>query len=124
LLPSQFWVPHGNPPWRGGIERALMSTTADKSVALHYANGKGTVVEIDVGRIQIGGDVSFLSMVWSALPAPAALALSHPLASPVGTPLIRRALSPHKPRKQQRPGLLGLGSGGCLGWGSTRERRR
>jgi hypothetical protein len=63
LLPSQFWVPHGTPEWRGGVERAFMSTTADKSVALFYANGKGTVVEISVGRIQIGGDVSFLSMV-------------------------------------------------------------
>ena len=37
-------------------------------MALHYANGKGTVVEIDVGRIQIGGDVSFLSMVRTPLP--------------------------------------------------------
>ncbi len=63
LLPPQFWVPHGDPAWRGGVEKAFMSTTADKSVALFYANGKGTVVEIDVGRIQIGGDVSFLSMV-------------------------------------------------------------
>jgi hypothetical protein len=36
---------------------------ADKGVALVYANGRGTVVEISVGRIQIGGDVSFLSMV-------------------------------------------------------------
>ena len=63
LLPHEFWVPHGEPAWKGGVERALMSTTADKAVALHYANGKGTVVEIDVGRIQIGGDVSFLSMV-------------------------------------------------------------
>ncbi len=63
LLPSQFWVQHGNPPWCGGVERALMSTTADMAVAFHYANGKGTVVEIDVGRIQTGGDVSFLSMV-------------------------------------------------------------
>ncbi len=63
LLPHEFWVPHGLLPWRGGVERALMSTTAEKAVALHYANGKGTVVEIDVGRIQIGGDVSFLSMV-------------------------------------------------------------
>jgi hypothetical protein len=79
LLPPQFWVPHGDPAWRGGVERAFMSTTADKSVALFYANGKGTVVEIDVGRIQIGGDVSFLSMVrplavshglWSACPPP------------------------------------------------------
>ncbi len=63
LLPAQFWVAHGEPAWRGGVERAFMSTTADKSVALFYANGKGTVVEISVGRIQIGGDVSFLSMV-------------------------------------------------------------
>jgi hypothetical protein len=63
LLPQEFWVPHGEPAWKGGVERALMSTTADKNVAMHYANGRGTVVEIDVGRIQIGGDVSFLSMV-------------------------------------------------------------
>jgi hypothetical protein len=63
LLPPQFWVPYGTPAWRGGVERAFMSTTADKSVAMFYANGKGTVVEINVGRIQIGGDVSFLSMV-------------------------------------------------------------
>jgi hypothetical protein len=65
LLPMQFWVPHGTPAWRGGVERAFMSTTADKNVALFYANGRGTVVEISVGRIQIGGDVSFLSMVSS-----------------------------------------------------------
>jgi hypothetical protein len=79
LLPSQFWVPQGSPPWCGGVERALMSTTADMAVALHYANGKGTVVEIDVGRIQTGGDVSFLSMVRARPPfvtaplAPAAI---------------------------------------------------
>jgi hypothetical protein len=44
-------------------------------VAVFYASGRGTVVEIHVGRIQIGGDVSFLSMVRPsglppALPAP------------------------------------------------------
>jgi hypothetical protein len=66
LLPSEFWVPHGMPEWRGGVEQAFMSTTADKSVALFYANGRGTVVEISVGRIQIGGDVSFVSMVSSS----------------------------------------------------------
>ena len=64
-LPSEFWTASGAPPWRGGVERAFMSTTADKDVALYYANGKGTVVEISVGRVQIGGDVSFLSMVGS-----------------------------------------------------------
>jgi hypothetical protein len=76
LLPTPFWVPHSRPPWKGGVERALMSTTADKSVALHYANGKGTIVEIDVGRIQIGGDVSFLSMVRIHLDSPARLFVS------------------------------------------------
>jgi hypothetical protein len=69
LLPSQFWVQHDTPAWRGGVERAFMSTTADKSVALFYASGRGTVVEISVGRIQIGGDVSFLSMVFTPQPS-------------------------------------------------------
>ena len=65
-LPAQFWVPHGDPAWRGGVERAFMSTTAERLVALFYANGRGTVVEISVGRIQIGGDVKFISMVTHA----------------------------------------------------------
>jgi hypothetical protein len=58
-----------------------MSTTADKTVALHYANGKGTVVEIDVGRIQIGGVVAFLTMV-HPLPPPPALHHHHHLVPP------------------------------------------
>jgi hypothetical protein len=73
-LPTQFWVPHGDPAWRGGVERAFMSTTEDKDVALFYANGRGTVVEISVGRIQIGGNVAFLSMV----PCPPVHDNSHP----------------------------------------------
>ena len=80
LLPPQFWVPHGSPAWRGGVERAFMSTTADKGVALFYANGRGTVVEISVGRIQIGGDVTFLSMVTP--PPPSFPAPSLPLLTP------------------------------------------
>ena len=63
LLPRDFWVAHDSPAWRGGVEKAFMSTTTDKDVALFYANGKGTVVEISVGRIQIGGVISWLSMV-------------------------------------------------------------
>jgi hypothetical protein len=63
LLPQQFWVEHGIPAWKGGVERAIMSTTSDKDVALYYTGGKGMVVEISVGRIQIGGDVGWLSMV-------------------------------------------------------------
>ena len=98
LLPYEFWVPHGNPPWRGGVERALMSTTADKSVALHYANGKGTVVEIDVGRIQIGGEVAFLSMVPALPPRPASLArLPGPAPGPRPASLNPPPLFPHRP---------------------------
>jgi len=62
LLPQQFWVPHGNPPWKGGVERAFMSTTTNKDIALFYSEGKGTVAEISVGRIQIGGDMGWVSM--------------------------------------------------------------
>ena len=63
LLPRQFWVPHGSPAWRGGVERAFMSTTTDKDVAMFYTGSRGTVAEIRVGRIQNGGDVSWISMV-------------------------------------------------------------
>ena len=63
LLPYQFWVAHDTPPWKGGVELAFMSTTSDQETALFYCGGKGTVVEIDVGRIQNGGDLSWISMV-------------------------------------------------------------
>jgi len=66
-MPKQFLVPHGSPPWLGGVERSFMSTTADKSIV---AIGYCTVVEIGVGRVQIGGDVSFLSMVHPTLSQP------------------------------------------------------
>ena len=69
LLPQHFWVEHGKPAWKGGVERAIMSTTSDKAVALFYSGGKGMVVEISVGRIQIGGDVGWLSMVRKSLSA-------------------------------------------------------
>ena len=62
LLPSSFWVDHGEPSWRGGVERAIMSTTTDKDIALFYSGGKGTLVEIQVGRIQMGGDMGWISM--------------------------------------------------------------
>ena len=63
LLPYQFWVAHDTPPWKGGVELAFMSTTSDQETALFYSGGKGTVVEIDVGRVQNGGDLSWISMV-------------------------------------------------------------
>ena len=63
LLPLQFWVEHGEPPWKGGVEMAFMSTTSDKDTAVKYVRGKGMVAEINVGRIQIGGDLNWVSMV-------------------------------------------------------------
>ena len=68
LLPSQFWTEHQDfgsdcPPWKGGVEKAFMSTTTDKDVALRYSSFTGTVVEISVGRVQIGGELGWLSMV-------------------------------------------------------------
>jgi hypothetical protein len=62
-LPQQFWVPRGNPEWKGGVERAIMSTTTDKEVAVFYSSGKGIVAEISVGRVQMGGDMGWISMV-------------------------------------------------------------
>jgi hypothetical protein len=62
-LPSKFWVPTGNPAWKGGVERAIMSTTTEKDVAVFYSSGKGTVAEISIGRIQMGGEMSWISMV-------------------------------------------------------------
>jgi hypothetical protein len=66
-LPSQFWVPTGNPEWKGGVERAIMSTTTDKEVAVFYSSGKGIVAEISVGRVQMGGDMGWISMVGNLL---------------------------------------------------------
>ena len=63
LLPQSFWLPHGDPAWRGGVERAVMSTTLDKAVALFYAGGRGTLIEIRVCRAQMGGSISLLSQV-------------------------------------------------------------
>jgi hypothetical protein len=66
-LPETFWVEHDKPAWRGGVEKAFMSTTMDKDVALVYSKGRGTVVEIEVGRIQIGGTMIWLSMVFPCI---------------------------------------------------------
>jgi hypothetical protein len=62
-LPPQFWVAQGDPPWKGGVERAIMSTTTDKDVAVFYSSGRGIVAEISVGRIQMGADMGWISMV-------------------------------------------------------------
>ena len=64
LLPEQFWRA-GPDGFRGGVELRLMSTTADRAVAVRYAGSAGgaraTVFEIAAGRIDIGAELSWLS---------------------------------------------------------------
>jgi hypothetical protein len=63
-LPPEFWKPneHGV---KGGIEGAFMSMTTDKKVAMQYAasGGRGIVFEIQMGMIDRGADISWLSQV-------------------------------------------------------------
>jgi hypothetical protein len=62
ILPSQFWeVKDG---FRGAVELGFMSTTCKREVAMQYSGAavqRGIVFEIQVGRIDIGADVSSLS---------------------------------------------------------------
>ena len=62
LLPDSFWSKAEG--FRGGVERGLMSATADRAVAMQYSgkNGKRcTIFEILVGRVDIGADLSWVS---------------------------------------------------------------
>jgi len=63
ILPAVFWraVKDG---FRGGIEMGLMSTTTNKQIATQYSGldkQRGTVLEITVGRIDMGADLSWVS---------------------------------------------------------------
>ena len=61
VLPSEFWRGQGH----GGVEFAFMSTTADREVAMQYAQaGKeaaSCVMEVKMGMIDRGADLSWLS---------------------------------------------------------------
>jgi len=62
-LPKKFWVAN---QWRarGGVEFGFLSTTTKRKVAIQYINaGQAvpTIFEIEVGMIDKGGSVSFLS---------------------------------------------------------------
>ena len=63
ILPAVFWraVKDG---FRGGIEMGLMSTTTNKWVATQYSGldkQRGTVLEITVGKIDMGAELSWVS---------------------------------------------------------------
>jgi hypothetical protein len=48
----------------GGVELGLMSTTTDRATAIAYsgaAAGRGTVFEIQAGRVDVGASIQFLS---------------------------------------------------------------
>jgi hypothetical protein len=62
-LPEEFWRlnEHGV---RGGIDLGFMSTTLDRDVALNFARGSkqlSTVFEIQMGMVDRGADVQWLS---------------------------------------------------------------
>ena len=62
LLPDSFWIKTEG--FRGGVERGLMSATMDRHVAMQYSGSdkeRGTVLEIAVGRIDIGADLCWVS---------------------------------------------------------------
>eukprot|EP00286_Rhodomonas_abbreviata_P001294 CAMPEP_0181290074 /NCGR_PEP_ID=MMETSP1101-20121128/1224_1 /TAXON_ID=46948 /ORGANISM="Rhodomonas abbreviata, Strain Caron Lab Isolate" /LENGTH=1392 /DNA_ID=CAMNT_0023394343 /DNA_START=102 /DNA_END=4280 /DNA_ORIENTATION=- len=63
LLPQVFWVPDEF-GCRGGVELGLLSMTTNREIALQYS-GKSdfrpTVFEIDVGQVDRGASVNWLS---------------------------------------------------------------
>ena len=62
VLPESFWTKTEG--FRGGVERGLMSATADRRVAMQYSGRNGkccTVFEILVGRVDIGAELTWLS---------------------------------------------------------------
>ena len=63
ILPEGFWVPNAQGV-RGGIEGAFLSTTFDRSVAMHYASvpGKPAIVfELQMGMIDRGAELGWIS---------------------------------------------------------------
>ena len=60
-LPEEFWQANDYGVC-GGCEYAFMSTTLDKDVAFSYAGSKvATILEIRMGMVDRGADVSWLS---------------------------------------------------------------
>ena len=61
VLPKPFWEPNEENVL-GGVEGAFMSTTTDRAVAMQYAaSGGGIVFEIQMGMVDRGANISWLS---------------------------------------------------------------
>lgn len=63
LLPEHFWKKTAQ-GFLGGVELGLMSTTAERRVAIQYSGHekkRATMLEIQAGRIDVGASLGFLS---------------------------------------------------------------
>ena len=63
VLPERFWTANKQGV-RGGVERAFLSTTYERDVAIHYASSSDSpsiVFEIQMGMVDRGCDLGWLS---------------------------------------------------------------
>ena len=63
MLPEEFWTPNQQ-GIRGGVESAFMSTTYDRSVAMHYASQPGKpslLFEMQMGMVDRGCELDWIS---------------------------------------------------------------
>ena len=73
LLPDAFWKPNAQNV-RGGVERAFLSMTLERSVAMQYASrpGKpGVIFEAQMGMVDRGAELGWLSQcaqLWLSIP--------------------------------------------------------
>jgi NLR family CARD domain-containing protein 3 len=80
-LPLSFFVPDAN-GLCGGVEYGFSSTTTDRSQAVHYAHGKAsTVLELEMGMVDRGADITWLSQCECGLSLPHRPILVHDLLS-------------------------------------------
>ena len=63
-LPESFWKQRKG-EFQGGVELGLLSTTANRDIALQYSgagDGKlATIFEVEIGSVDVGGLLGFLS---------------------------------------------------------------
>ena len=89
---------------RGGVEFGFSSTTTEREQAVHYAQGKAsTILELEMGMVDRGADMSWLSQAPDCPPAPrphpcpTRLAPLAPPSSPPPRPTRLGPISPHPP---------------------------
>jgi hypothetical protein len=80
LVLDQNWLNKDQRGCRGGVELGFLSTTTNREIALEYsgvANRRGIIMDIDVGSVDCGAELDFLSQYPGALmPSGAILSFS------------------------------------------------